>query len=238
MKVDPFSNSSVFVALSEKDDGDMSLGSQREGAERRRQNRKEFLGAFPIEPSNIVLAELSHGDNLEVVSRASKGEVISDTDGLLTQAPDLYLGFTVADCLPVFLFEPDLGLVGLIHCGWQGLALDILCKTCGKIRKNWGKDLKNLQVFIGPGICKKHFEISKDVAKQFSHYQQAIEKKKGRIFLDLKKVAKLQFLSEGGKEENIQISPQCTYELGDKYFSYRRNQTFFRNLAVISRNKD
>lgn len=234
MREKPFSNSSVFVALSQKEDGDMSLDLQGETAEGPKKNRRKFLESLGVDSSDTVFANLAHGNNLEIVHSSDRGEVISNTDGLLTQAPDLYLGFTVADCLPVFLFEPDLGLVGLIHCGWQGLALDILCKTCGRIRKNWGKDLENLRIFIGPGICKEHFEINKDVAKQFSHYQQAIEKK-GRIFLDLKKVAKLQFLSEGGKEENIQISPQCTYELGDKYFSYRRSSTSSRNLAVIGK---
>jgi hypothetical protein len=227
--------SNLVVALSEKKDGDMSLEPQEIKPEKVRKNRKEFLSNFSVKPSNVVFAKLSHGDNLEVVLSANKGEVVPNTDGLLARDSDLYLGFTVADCLPVFLFEPELGLVGLIHCGWQGLALDILCKTCGKIKKNWGKTLEKIRIFIGPGICGEHFQVHPERAEKFSQYPKAIQKNEGQLFLDLKRVAKAQLFRSGIKEKNIKISTDCTYEAEEKYYSYRRNQTSLRHLALVGR---
>ena len=50
------------------------------------------------------------------------------------------------------------------------------------------------------------------------------EKKDGKIYLDIKKIAQLQLLELGIKKENIEISPECTFELPKKYFSARQDK--------------
>lgn len=221
--------SNILAVLSEKEDGNMSFAGSRKA----RENRRKFLTDLDINPNQVVGADLKHGDKVKIVGADNTGELVPNTDGLLTSKKGVYLALTVADCLPVFLFKPKKEIVGLVHCGWQGLAEDILCKTCGKIEDKWGKSLDNLLVFIGPGICGGCYKIHKERAEKFLDYREALVSKGENVYLDLKKVAKLQLLNSGVLEKNIKVSTECTAELPDKYFSYWRKRVPLRTMLAI-----
>ena len=92
-------------------------------------------------------------------------------------------------------------------------------------------------VGIGPAICQKHYEVGPEVAEKFAKYPEAINKIGSKIYLDIKKIAKLQLLDLGLMEGNIEINPECTYELPEKYFSARRDSLKDRPKADRPRAK-
>lgn len=208
----------IVVALSEKKDGPMKFSSE---------NRQRFLGKLGIDDKLTVRADLVHKDNVRVVSNEEAGKTIEKTDGLITADNNLFLTITVADCLPIFIYDPEKEIIGLVHGGWRSLAKNILAKAV--------KDLsEHTLVGIGPGISQCHYEVKEDVLKEFRPYlKHALQEN----FLDLKKIAKIQLINLGVKEENIEISPECTFCLPDKYFSHRKDR--FKEIktmiAVIGR---
>lgn len=142
-------------------------------------NRGWFLSGLGIEHNRIVSVKSVHGDNIEIVSKSDGGRFIENTDGLITAAsPGLFLSITVADCLPVIIFEPNQKIMCLLHCGWKGLVKGIICKAVTKIKDNFsgGEDriLYSLYAGIGPGIGACHFEIKKDILPFFSDYPDAV----------------------------------------------------------------
>jgi YfiH family protein len=74
-------------------------------------------------------------------------------DGFLTQDPRIVLGVTVADCLPIFLWDPQQNVRGLLHSGWKGTG--ILDEAIRLMQETFNTDPKELYVLFGPciGVC-------------------------------------------------------------------------------------
>jgi hypothetical protein len=165
-----------------------------------------------------------HGKEIKIVSAADGGKVIAGVDGLLTREKNVFLSVTVADCLPIFLYEPKKQIIGILHAGWRGLEKNIISIAADKMRNELACVPENILAGIGPAICQKHFEVGEEVAKKFKDYPEAVLDEDEKIFLDLKRVAETQLINAGVKRENIEISRECVFELPDKYFSHRRDK--------------
>jgi YfiH family protein len=226
----------VLIAFSTRADGSMRVGST--GSEildaQIKNNRQAFFSNLGIN-DKIVSPVLVHSSNIVAATSADAGKIIEKTDALITNEPGLFLSLTVSDCLPVFFYDPVQKAVGLAHAGWRGLDNGILKNTVQKFVGDYGSDPKKLIAGIGPAICKKEYQIQEDLVEKFKAYPTAIIRNDRGIFLDLAEIAKIQLQSLGIKAENIEICAECTYELPDKYFSYRRDKPEFVEpmVAVI-----
>jgi YfiH family protein len=216
--------SNLTIVLSEKKDGSMKIVGDIQSAKIITGNRRRFFEQLGIGEENTVAADIVHGSEVKIIGSKDKNKTILRTDGLLTEERGLFLTLTVADCLPIFLYEKKTGIIGLIHAGWRPLSKNILGEAIAKI-KGLGGLPKNVVVGIGPGISKCHFEIKDDVVEVFADFHQmAMERRGGKLFLDLKEITRLQLLRLGLKEANIEVSPECTSRLEDRYFSARRDK--------------
>jgi len=205
------------------------ISKKRDGPIGRNKNLESFLSKEGIKRENLVRANLVHGNKITLVGKRESGVVIQGVDGLMT-TDDVFLGVTVADCLPIYLFSNNFH--GILHAGWRSLWSGIIKNAVKKI-KRVGEDPKNVEVFIGPSIRSCHFEIKEDLVEKFSDYQNYFEKRNEKVFLSLQKVAENKFNSFGIK--SVEISPECTY-CNKSYFSYRRDRTSNNMLAVIGPN--
>ncbi|MDD5606387.1 MAG: polyphenol oxidase family protein [Candidatus Pacebacteria bacterium] len=175
----------LILAISSKKDGNMRILA----------NQKRFAKKLGFQ--YLKTNEQVHKDKIVKVNLKSKR---TKADGLFTNDKRIALGITVADCLPVFIYNNQ--EFALIHCGWRGLSLNIL----NKIKIN------NSKVLIGPGILKCHFKVKKDVQEIFSSKINHI---------DLQAIAEKQLILSGVKKKNIKKVRECTF-CSNKYFSYRR----------------
>jgi YfiH family protein len=198
-------------------------------------NRATFLAKLGIPCDRVVSAGLVHGAKAYRATTADDGIVVPGVDALFADERDLFLSITVADCLPIFLFDPETKTFGLIHAGWRGPVAGIISNTIHAMARECGVRSENLFVAIGPGIGACHFEVKTDVAEQFATFPDAIVHRDGATFIDLKTVAQTQLLALGVKEDHLEISAECTYDLEDKYFSWRRDKPTFKEtmMAVI-----
>ncbi len=188
------------------------------------QNRNSYFKKNNIDSKKIVSAEIVHESKISIVSNADSGKIISGTDGLITLDKGVYLAITSADCLPIFLFEPKKEITGVVHAGWRSLEKNILANAIKKI-ENLGGRPEDILVGIGPAICQKHYEVGVKVADSFKPLRNSVSKSaNGKVYLNIKKIAELQLLSLALKKENVEISPECTFELPEKYFSARRDK--------------
>jgi len=142
-------------------------------------NRQKFLSGLSIEYGRSVSVKSIHGDNIEIVSGSEGGKFIDKTDGLISAgSPGLFLCITVADCIPVVIFEPKKKIMCLLHCGWKGLVKGIIQKAVSIIKDNFsgGKDAfpDSLYAGIGPGIGVCHFEVEEDILPFFNDYPDSV----------------------------------------------------------------
>lgn len=212
--------SNLFFQISSRSAGNMRLGDGFDPTN----NRKSFLVKFGLKPSVLVSAQLAHSNKVVVVSDDQLGQVINQVDGLIVAQSEVFLAITVADCLPVVIYQPDKQLIALLHVGWQGLAKGIIRQTVNKLEQKFEVGADELSVLIGPGIGLCHYEVQPDFLTNFTE-PGVIKKHQGKIFFDLKATAQNQLTALGVTEEKITISSVCTYCQADEYFSFRKDKT-------------
>lgn len=153
-----------------------------------------------------------HGNNVFVVSKKNVGQVINNCDGLVTNDPSIYLKISVADCIPLAIYDPKTQSIGLIHAGWRGLDSKIIKNTILLMKKEFLVNPMTLFAEIGPHICQKHYEIGDELVSAFVDYPKAIKRVNGKAHLNLEEIAKEQLIECGVKNQNIKFDKRCTYE--------------------------
>ena len=194
------------------------------------ENRKRFFGSLGFSDSGSAIPHQCHSSSIQVVSQPGEYE---SCDGLVTQITDLPLVVTVADCLPIVLYDPTQPVLALIHAGWRGTAQGIAAEAVEVMVKQCGANADEIIAFLGPsaGVCC--YEVGGKVAEVFSLDQ--IEQREDRLYLNLKKANADQLLGSGVKIENIEISPYCTICTPQFFHSHRRDRNKAgRMMAVAS----
>lgn len=201
-------------------------------------NRAEFYTALGIDNlsiENFAHANQIHSGDVTLVNKGGQNPY-PKTDALITNKTGVYLVISVADCLPVMLFDPINKAIGNIHSGWRGTAKHIVTNTINKMKSEFGTDPQNLIAFIGPGIGCDNFEVGGEVAEQFDKKyvlrkeidNTLLQAKGGEVMekylIDLKAVVKAELLKTGVKSNKIDLCNYCTYTEADMLHSYRRDK--------------
>ncbi len=211
--------------MSLRADGNMKLANNRLDNDDIPHNRIKFLEKHSIDSHNVISADLEHGNTVRVVTAADLGKVIPKCDGLITFEKNIFLSITVADCLPIVIFNQKKDMLCLLHAGWRGLNNKIVSKALATLQNIYNIDPIELLVSIGPAIGPCHYEVSKDVAEKFSKYPACAVMRDSNIFLDIKQIAQKQLMELGILPRNITTSDICTYCQSDTYFSHRKDQS-------------
>ena len=207
-------------------------------------NRDIFLAEFNMDSENCVTAEQVHGTKINRVTTKDQGRGMKDIktafskcDGLVTQDEIGLLCF-FADCVPIYFFNPKIGMIGLAHAGWKGTAAKIVSKLIEEIRYAGGSD-KDTLAAIGPCIRECCYEIDENVASFFKNYlgTPILKKQAEKYKLNLAEANKEVLISEGVLPENIVISKLCTACNPDLFYSYRRDGLTGRMAAFVQKRK-
>jgi YfiH family protein len=188
-------------------------------------NREIFLEKLNLSGRNLVSVKSISDSNIEIVTETDLGNFVENTDGLITARKNVYLSITIADCLPVIIYDFKKEIIGLLHCGWKGIEKNIIEKALKKMTDIFDSDSQDIIAGIGPGIRTCHFEVKEDLMEKFSSYPGAFRKEGGKNFMDLKLVAQKKLEECGVSQANIAVSPDCTYCQPEKYFSFRKDKS-------------
>lgn len=211
-------------------------------------NRKAFYNALGISdtsPANFAHANQIHSGDVTLVTSGG-ADPYPKTDALITNKQGVYLVISVADCLPVMLYDTVNKAIGNIHSGWRGTVQHIVTNAISRMKIEFGTNPQNLIAFIGPGISCDNFEAGAEVAEKFSKkYVKPVnadstlrqaqgEENKSKFFIDLKAIVKDELLSAGVTADNIDVCELCTYAEGERLHSYRRDkESSGRMFSVI-----
>jgi YfiH family protein len=219
----------IIKGFSERADGNMRIykGSVHVAdyeSEKNKKNRKILLNKAGLDYSNLVLAGLVHGNRIVVISEGDKGKVIPECDGFVTDMPGIILGVTAADCVPVYFWNKENTVIGVVHAGWRGVQKNIAGDMIKLFINNYKCPAEDIEVEIGPHIKDCHFEVKEDVLKNFSDYADCVKEVGESKYLNLQAVIIKQLTSTGVLGENIKETKECTFCEKEKYFSYRRDR--------------
>ncbi|VVM05661.1 Laccase domain protein [Methylacidimicrobium cyclopophantes] len=127
--------------------------------------------ALGIDSDSIVEAEQPHGNAIAFVDNP-KLRFYPGVDGLLTACRSVTLKIRVADCAAVYLFDPEIPAIGLVHSGRRGSGARIVERAIEGFRRRWGSPAERLIVQISPCIRPPHYEV--DFAEQIREQALAL----------------------------------------------------------------
>lgn len=205
------------------------------------ENYRLLAGDLGFDVERTGCARQQHTDNIRIVTEndCGKGVIevdsdIRDTDGLITNIPNIPLIVFTADCVPLLFYDPIRRVIAAVHAGWRGTAQKIGKKAIEMMRSEFGSDPGDIIAAVGPSIGPCCFEVGSDTAEAFEH-KYRIPKATGKFHVDLWAVNRDDLLNIGLRAENIFISGECTICNSDKYYSYRTHKEHTgRQVAVIS----
>lgn len=217
-------HSGLTCAFSVRVNGNMSLsyGDTKDSL----LNRNNFLSALGIDYQSIICAKQVHSSNLKYVRQADKGKgalsyesSLPDTDGFITDKKNLPLSIFTADCLSIFLYDPQTPAIGLIHAGWRSSKENISSKAVKLMQQEFNTRPERLYAAFGPSIRSCCYEVSSDFNNFFTH---GLSKRNGSYYFDLVKINKEELLALGVKRENIFDPKICTSCRNEEFFSFRK----------------
>jgi len=193
---------------------------------------KEQLAPFELGASLVTMNQ-THSDRVIRVDRP--GEI--EADGCFTSEFRLALSLRVADCVPIFIWDKDSGVVGLAHAGWRGTLAKIALRFAEKVEKETGIPSYRLYYSLGPSIGKCCYEVSEDVLNEFRETwpeaNRFFSRKKDGFYLDLR-AANCFLLSSVGAVEGASLDI-CTHCNSKRFYSHRREHGAGRNWGIIVR---
>lgn len=181
-------------------------------------------------PTDLIFSEQIHQDRAAWVTKENDVHtIIAGADALVTRERGMSIGVKCADCVPVLFVEPRMKIVGAVHAGWRGTALDVTRKSVEFLKINpFG-----LRAGIGPAICPNCFVVGEEVARQFDRaVVRESETEEGKFHVDLWQANVLQLTELGIPERNIEVMRVCTVETPALY-SFRRGDREKRNVAYV-----
>lgn len=175
-------------------------------------------------PSSPCWLDQVHGNRVIHLDDWTAGV---EADAAWTDRPGQVAAVLTADCLPILVADRDGRCVAAIHAGWRGLSADVIARSIAALPAA----PETLEAWIGPRICRDHYEVGREVHDAFAATDEAfVPSGEGHWLADLARVARSRLLAAG--VSRITDSKACTAE-GRRFYSYRRDQGTGRMASVI-----
>lgn len=204
-------------------------GDNKEAIQKNREALCQTLGITDdhlIMPHQVHLTKVAKIDEaLLSLSEKQRQETLDGYDALMTNLKGVCIGVSTADCIPILLYDKEEHAVCAIHAGWRGTVKRIVEKAVEAMTEAYGTQPQQLVAQIGPGIHLDSFEVGDEVYEAFQKEgfeMEHISIKKEKWHIDLPECNRLQLIASGLLPQNIKVSPVCTYQQAEDYFSARR----------------
>jgi len=180
--------------------------------------------------------EQVHGDVVvDVVEPWSAGlqrpGQVPIADALVTARRDVGLMIRVADCVPILLADPAAGVIGAVHAGRKGVALDIVGRAVERLRDRGAAEVR---AWIGPHVCGRCYEVPEEMRAAIAAAVPATHAitSWGTPSLDLGAGVRAQLAAAGVPAARITTVDRCTLE-DERLHSHRRGGEKSGRLAGL-----
>ena len=167
----------------------------------------EMLNQLNTNNIKLAIPIQKHTDNVAWTETAG---IYKDCDGIASNLNcNVMLSLSVADCVPVCMFDPVTKNFALVHSGWRGTYKKISNKAVSLLINN-KSNANNIIVYCGVSISSKNYEVDSDVASLF--LEKNIKSNGSKFLLDIKSQIEDDLVSIGVDRKNIFSTEECTYD--------------------------
>lgn len=156
--------------------------------------------------SSAAVCRQVHGSQLVSAEDAPKTGlwIPGDADGLIGAPAGCLLVITVADCVPVYMYEPETASIGLLHAGWRGAAAGIMRRGIERFAVGGSDRVAGLRVHLGPAICGNCYEVGPEVRQAMGLEGLGVNG------LDLREFLRQEAVDAGVSGHRVTVSTLCT----------------------------
>ncbi|NWW78281.1 LACC1 protein, partial [Climacteris rufus] len=207
-----------------------------------KENLRRLANAAGFNPEAFHRVKIDHANAVCIMG---KTEPVS-YDGIVTNQKGVTLAAPGADCIPVLFADPVRKACGAAHSGWKGTLLGVSMATVNAMVSEYGCNLKDILVVLGPSVGPCCYKLPHESAKEFHR----IDPECVRLFdsaspyIDIRRATRILLERGGILPENIQddsITDQnqnitfCTACHPDKFYShFRDGANFGTQIGFIS----
>jgi YfiH family protein len=181
-------------------------------------NRARLASRLGFDPERLATQRQVHGD---AICGVGQGYAPCESDALITREGAWLLAASVADCIPILIYDSARKVVAAVHSGWRGSRVNIAGKTIARLREDYGSDPADLFIYVGASAGECCYEVGEDVATAFEE-RYCRPFREGKYLFDNKGVVLDQLLAAGVPSVQIELDIRCTICDGS-FHSYRRD---------------
>ena len=121
---------------------------------------REIRCAVGVGDWPLLTAQQVHGNRIAIADAPMKSsKEFSGCDGIITNQRGVALGVYVADCCAVYIVDPKIPAIGLVHSGRKGTELGVVSNAIAQMTASFGSNPGELIVQLSPCIRPPHYEI-------------------------------------------------------------------------------
>lgn len=202
-----------------------------------RQNRARVARDLGADEGRLLTVYQIHSADAVVVDTPWSREHAPHADGMATNVRGIALGVLAADCAPVLFADPEAGVIGSAHAGWQGAFKGVIEGVVRQM-ESLGARRQAIKACVGPCISQANYEVGPEfvdriLAETPAHAAYFVPSTKaGHSMFDLPSFV-MRRLEQAGVG-HVEALAQCTYADEAGFFSFRR--TTHRKEAAYGRN--
>lgn len=201
------------------------------GVSDRRVKSEDFLKTLGVAgPAPARLEQVHKGKVAKVTSETDLSSKIAGCDGAITNIKGLALMVLTADCLPIFLYDPEKKAIGIAHAGWRGTLDGIAKNVVCAMNAEFKSDPAGILVGFGPAIRQCCYEVSGEF---LVHFPASVVKMAHRHYFDLAGENAERLLSAGVASKNIFDCGICTSCRNDEFYCYRKEKENADRMASV-----
>ena len=209
-----------------------------------KKNRKPLYSLLKLlTKERLVLVHQTHSDILKEVTIDDAGKGTSsfesgvEADALYTKDKRLAIGVFHADCVPVFFYVQNKGIVGIIHAGFKGTLKHITYKALTELIAKEDINPDDIYLYIGPARDVSSFVINEDNVKEVIECKclDSLKNINGEEHFDAIRANTLDILNAGISLTHIENSNIDTVS-DERCFSVYKKTPVGRMMSVIKLN--
>ncbi|WP_422396917.1 peptidoglycan editing factor PgeF [Streptomyces gobiensis] len=196
-----------------------------------RTNRELAAKALGLHPGRVIWMNQVHGRDVAVADGPWEAGDTPPVDGVVTARRGLALAVLTADCTPVLLADPVVGVAGAAHAGRPGLLAGVV-PAAVRAMTALGADPARIIARSGPSICGRCYEVPESMRAEVAAAEPAAYATTswGTPAVDVAAGVRTQLERLG--VTNLGQSTVCTLESAD-HFSYRREKSTGRLASYV-----
>lgn len=205
--------------------------TENRGRLRRWAGASTLITLSAVHGSDVVVVD----DDVAAAARSGRDPV---ADSVVCDRDDIAVLALGADCLTMAVVGDDDRTVAAVHCGWRGLAGDVVGATVEVLQS---RGVRPAHIVLGPAVCGACYPVSPDRVEDLRSRAPAgvadasvVMCPDGQPGIDVRAGVIRRLESLGVSASAITSIGRCTVE-EDDLFSYRRDGRTGRQGIVVTR---